>query len=77
MNSKDPPLVNVIEIMTELIVNILEHAGNYIAKVFRRDIIEIFASNDFFPMMDESRICFKNWAKIANKIIMYCYQDKT
>lgn len=61
LTSKEPPLVNVIEVITELIVNILEHAGNYIAKVFRRDIIEIFASAEFFVSMDESRICFKNW----------------
>ncbi|MEE4247601.1 MAG: hypothetical protein V2I33_19515 [Kangiellaceae bacterium] len=62
--------------ITELLVNILDKAGNYLAKVFRRDLIELFAGNEFFGMMDNSKVCLKNWTRVANRVIAFCYPDK-
>ena len=59
--------------MSELLVNILEKGGTYLAKVFRLSIIEIFADERFFEMLKFCPASIPYWREIAKKIIMFCY----
>ena len=65
-----------VEIITEFLCVLLNEAGSQLAKIFKKDILDALASNEFFQNMGANHYCLKNWKSLVSIISMFCYPDK-
>jgi hypothetical protein len=66
-----------VETVTELLCSLLDSCTSILAKFLKKDMIDFLFSEEFFSKMSSDLKCFKNWCRIYNSIVAYCYHDRT
>jgi hypothetical protein len=65
-----------IQLMSELLAALFSSGKSLLAKIYRKDIMEFFTSDYFFPSMNENILCLESWNQIIHCISNACYGDR-